>query len=124
MESDKLKNQLEKLYNFIFVRKHSNLVNRVEVVKIIQPNKDMDRTWWSVQVALYVTEEVKKELYEIYLRLQGDRDKVSYETFLEKSRLKNIFIDDILGVDVYDDLTKISKYVESEIYLIHPIRIL
>lgn len=124
MESDKLKNQLEKLYNFIFVRKHPNLVNKVEVVKIIQPNKDMDRTWWSVQVALYVTEEVKKELYEIYLRLQGDRDKVSYETFLEKSRLKNIFIDDILGVDVYDDLTKISKYVESEIYLIHPIRIL
>lgn len=124
MESDKLKNQLEKLYNFIFVRKHPNLVNKVEVVKIIQPNKDMDRTWWSVQVALYVTEEVKKELYEIYLRLQGERDKVSYETFLEKSRLKNIFIDDILGVDVYDDLTKISKYVESEIYLIHPIRIL
>lgn len=110
MNYENLQKAANKLLNTILVKKFPNVIKEIEVFEINEYYEDL-----SFRIHIYITEESFKEAYDMYVSNRDfDDDDEPYNninSYGDSQAELETDIGDIMGVNIYDELQSILRYI-------------
>ena len=110
MNYENLQKAAHKLLNAILVKKFPNVIKEIEVFEINEYYEDL-----SFRMHIYITEDALKEAYDMYVANRDyDYDDEPYNninSYGDSEAELETDIGDIMGVNIYDEVQSILKYI-------------